>query len=153
MENFNNLFATAEQTADKRRKVFNELKQKVVSEILPAYCKACKAYELKHTFFTFYTPIISDHYLSFVEADGDEVYAISINVQNETIEDCVKNEGNEYLNVPSYQPNENYSKPFSEVTFLNTGIITFITQLSNRLENLNKKYEKLNETAKELLDN
>ena len=48
MTNFNELFEQAEQIADRRKAIFNQLIEKTVSEILPKFCGTMKKLEISY---------------------------------------------------------------------------------------------------------
>ena len=145
MKDFNELFETAQSVADRRKKVFNELIKKTSSEILPKFCEACRGFDLKEVYFKTNTQTIGGQIEQEMEYDWS-IFALSINVQDETIEDVEY-----FLPTGSYEK-LNYSDvlTFSEANFKRTGIIEFVKLLNNRLADYIDKFDAKNDVAENL---
>ena len=146
MTNFNELFEQAQVLSDHRSRVFNELIEKVVNEILPKFCETIQKLDIDRVYFKTSAPVNT-----FQEIQHDEdsaFYCICINA-DKTFNDAKLNfyEGCYY--IPEGWKDQIFVNDFNH--FTRTGIVEFTKLLNSRLEDIIRKYTvKVNE-ANELL--
>lgn len=138
MNNFEGLFKEAAITADKRKKVFNQLIEKTKNEILPKFCEACFNLDIKTVYFKTDNKPTKNLDQEPHDIDwGEVVYALAIDVENKTMVDATYNPHSGNIWVPDHW----VSKDIKDVEFTRTGIIEFVTDLNSRLNSYIKKYD------------
>ncbi len=146
MENFNELLEQAEQIADRRKAIFNQLISKVTAEILPKFCEIMENFEIKRCFFRSSNPINS---CQEKQTDEDsEFYCLCLN-QNGTFNDAKYEfyEGKYF--VPENWKDQNFVN--DQNYFTRCGIVEFSKLLNSRLTDLIKKYDAKVKEAEKLL--
>ncbi len=153
MENFNELFASAKEIADRRNKVFNELIEKTKAEILPEFCESCAALGIKILYFEFWNaPILKYHDVSFTDELNDKCYGLAIDVENKKIAES-------NVDMEMHASGEKYRHSYYEATesdlneaeLTKVGIVSFIKELNGRINVLNQQYAKKVAEAEVLL--
>jgi hypothetical protein len=143
MENFNELFEQAALVADHRTKVFNQLIEKTVNEILPKFCEACANLDINTVFLkTSSNPfeVAKQH-----DEDGNIFYAVGINVNDKTY--CCADYD---LYIGKYKDSGTDYK-IEDASLKRTGIVELVNVLNSRLSDYLKKYAEKNKEAENLL--
>lgn len=149
MENFKELFEKATQVSDKRKKVFNQLKEKVKTEILPDFAKAINDLGYKDVFFSSSLPIISGHDENSLYEEDGYPYVFCIRYYDNTGWICEAGKDS-YTGDLTHADYKDFS--FDEVDLTNQGIIDLVKQLNKRLLGLIERRKEENEEAKLFLE-
>lgn len=143
MKDLNELIIEASTISDARKKVFNELTASIKDTLIPALVNIMKGYGLGRIYICTKTKPIKG-FNGYPDPQSDEMeYGICI-MEDETIceveYDYIKDGwGHEYDDLEDYQ-------------ILKSGAIDFCNDLLNKIEILNNKYSKKNETAQSLIN-
>ena len=140
MKTFDELFHEAEVISDKRKAIFNQLIERTEREIIPAFAKVLKDYDLNKAFFTMYVQPIADMD-SGRDEEGDEIWAIGIE-NDGRIWKCSKDpyygKYKAYEEMRTRVDESNMDLPVAK--FTRSGIVDLVKKINNRIEELNKKY-------------
>jgi hypothetical protein len=156
MENFNELFEQAAKIADHRSKVFNQLIDKTVNEILPRFCEACRGYDISEVYITTMNKA-NEYQTAHLSECGEKTYTLAIDVVENTFSDTKEHWDN---HGRVFYGKDGFWIPFNtknqQVTtygcdWLRTGIVEFTKDINSRLADYNKKYQQKNEVAETLL--
>ena len=148
MENFNAIFEQAAQTSDKRKKVLNQLIEVAKTKLIPQFMDACEGYGLKEVFFKTFKQPVQDFEVR-TSYEEEEFYTFGFNVKTKQIfeADYVWGGDNFYYN------SENATMyDIEEVKLTRIGIVEMVKTMMQRLEQYNKKYDKVIEQAQELIE-
>ena len=152
MKTFDELFHEAEAISDKRKAIFNQLIERTEKEIIPAFAKVLKGYDLNKSFFTLYVRPIADMDAVHDE-DGNDIWAIGIE-NDGRIWKCSKDPCHgrytTYEEMRTRADESNMDLPVAE--FMRSGIVDIVKKISNRIEELNKKYTLRVEEAETFLN-
>lgn len=131
MKNFNELFQESSELSDKRNKLFNELKKKFSSEILPEFAELLKKCDYKSCYFKLNTKVFSEEMIKFVDPETDDVqFGIEITNEGKIFSTKIKFVGYGY----EFEASENEMKEIR-----NIGILELIREVNSRTEKYNKK--------------
>lgn len=145
MENFNELFAQAANVADHRTKVFNQLIEKTVNEILPKFCEACVKLDMSYVYMLTHSRIFTANKKQFNE-EGKEEFYLEIDLKEGRISSANCNL------YGKFETDEQSSWiKFADAEFKRTGILEFVKLLNSRLTDYIKKYSEKNKEAENLL--
>lgn len=152
MKTFDELFQEAAIISDKRKAVFNQLIERTEKELIPAFAKVLKDYDLNKAFFTMYICPISGMDAGHDEG-GDDIWAIGIE-NDGRIWKCSKDPycGKYacYEEMRTRVDESNMDIPIAK--FQRSGIVDLVKKINNRVEELNKKYTSKVEEAEALLN-
>jgi major membrane immunogen (membrane-anchored lipoprotein) len=146
MENFNELFEQANLVADHRTKVFNQLIEKTVNEILPKFCEACIKLDMSYVYMLTHSRIFAGNKKQFDE-EGKEEFYLEIDLK-----ECRISNANYNLFSGRFETDEQSTWiKFTDAEFKRTGILEFVKLLNSRLSDYIKKYSEKNKEAENLL--
>lgn len=152
MKTFDELFSEAEVISDKRKAIFNQLIERTEKEIIPAFAKVLKGYDLNKAFFTLYVRPIADIDANR-DGEGNDIWAIGIE-NDGRIWKCSKDpfygEYKAYEEMRTRVDESNMDLPVAE--FMRSGIVDLLKKINNRIEELNKKYTLRVEEAETFLN-
>lgn len=138
-KSFEDIINEAKQIADRRNRVFNELKIHLIKNIIPSFSKLLKGYDIKCTDFTLYNCPF-EGYKGYKNFDGDDKkYYIFITGDGE-----IRGGREEYyieMTEEVYDPN-NLSRKC---------LIQLCTQIKEKANFFNEKYNNINDKAEELM--
>ena len=152
MENFNAIFEQAAQTSDKRKKVLNQLIEVAKTKLIPQFMESCEAYGLKEVFFKTFKQPVQDFEVR-TGYEHEEFYTFGFNVKTKQIFEADYVWGGDDF----YYDSENatiFDKMYSveEVKLTRIGIVEMVKAMMQRLEQYNKKYNRVIEQAQELIE-
>ena len=144
MKNFNELFETAKNVSDRRKRVFNQLIEKTKNEILPKFCEACEGFDIKTVYGKTQNRLFDEQEDITIETDW-VVFPFAVNVKEKTIS------GADYFAPNGDYNNYNFTEiNFSKLKLKRTGIIEFVNLLNSRLASYVDKYDAANDEAESL---
>lgn len=152
MENFNELFEKAAKIADHRNKVFNQLIEKTLSEILPEFCKACAGFGIETVYFNT-EKRVNNYCDPFYDNYGELSYVIAIDIPSQKYSDAKPNFGGGDYVKNFYVPQSYLWYDFNSIEHVwqRNGIVEFVKAINSRLADYNKKYEARNKVVESLL--
>lgn len=138
---FEDIISDAKIIADRRTKVFNDLKKHLIQNIIPSYAELLKRYDIRYTSFALHNRPF-ENFTAHSDYEGDEDKYYIIITEDGEIREGYNSYGYIEMKKDIYDPDGLSRKC----------LIQLCTLIKEKADMLNKKYENINKRAESIIN-